>query len=639
MSERRRLAAIVFTDMVGYTTLSQRDEKLALSLLESQDSVLRSSFTEHNGRVVKGTGDGYLVEFGSALEAVESAIDAQQRLSEANVGKPPEAVLKIRIGIHVGDVVEKGTDIYGDAVNIASRTFPLADPGGICITEEVYSQVRNKLPIKMVKLGPQQLKHVQLPVNLYKVLLQEESKGEHRMAPKNRLAVLPLSNISPDPKDGYLADGMTEELITVLSRVQGLRVIARTSSDRYRGSEKRVSSIAEELEVGSVMEGSIRKAGEKIRVTVQLVDAGTEEHLWAETYDRDLTDIFSIQTEIAKDVADALKLTLLQSETKHMEKRSTSNMDAYMEYLKGRAAMPSRTREGLAEAVRRFQVAIGLDPSYAPAYAGLSDAYFLQGDYRYFPEEEAIAQASLFAAKALALDSDMAEAHASMGIILERKFEWADAEKEFKKAIELNPSYSTAHHWYSLFLAEVGRLEEAASEALLAEQQDPLSPIIVLNATGFLMFTGRPQEALDHLEKAKRLTQGNPLVESYEAEFAMVRKDYPEAVKKLEGLLLTHPEFHNLLGDLAYCYVQLGQREKAVRILEDATKISDEVTRMETMAGANFALGNYDEVFKALSELIERKMVSLITLRYLDTLEPLRKDPRWAEMWKKHNLP
>ncbi|QQG48394.1 MAG: hypothetical protein HY247_06525 [archaeon] len=639
--DQRRLAAIMFTDMADYTSLSQRDEKLALRLLESQDAVLKRAFGAHNGRVVKGTGDGYLVEFGSALEAMESAVDAQKGLSLQNAAGKPEAILRVRIGIHVGDVVEKGEDIFGDAVNIASRTFPMAEPGGVCITEEVYSQVRNKIPLKMEKLAPQQLKHVDFPVNLYKVVLREEAKpGESKMAPKNRLAVLPLTNISPDAKDSYLADGMTEELITVLSKVQGLRVIARTSSDRYRGSEKRISSIGDELEVGVVMEGSIRRAGEKIRVTVQLIDAQTEEHLWAETYDRELTDVFSIQSEIARDVADALKLQLLQAQEKQIEKRATSNLDAYMAYLKGRAAMPGRTKEGLAEAIVEFERAAKLDPTYAPAYAGLSDAVFLQADYKYVPLGDSVERATEYAKKALALDPDNSEAHASMGLLLVREYRFADAEREYKRAIELNPSYAPAHHWYGMDLAELGKLNEGLEEALLAERQDPLSLIIVMNACGMLFFSGRIEEARKLMDKARHLSPGNQLVAQYEADLDMARNDYAAAALKLEALSGIAHNRVGAISDLAYCYAQLGQRDKIVKLEESMRNVAlDEDDRLGIDSGIAYALGDMDKTFDLLSKAIDRKAVSWIPLRYLPQLEGIRKDPRWAEMLKKYNFP
>jgi class 3 adenylate cyclase len=267
----RRLAAIMFTDIVGYTALTQSNEALALELLKRHRELIRPALSRHGGREVKTMGDAFLVEFASALEAIECAMEMQKILHEYN--RVSNDKLKVRIGIHVGDVVHTENDEYGDAVNIASRIEPLAQGGEICISEHVYGQVRNKVSYPMVKLPGQNLKNVEFPIDVYKMVLPVDQARPDSIAPTSRIAVLPLTNISLDPKDGYFADGMTEELITALSQVQGLRVIARTSVENYRARDKRVSQIGKELEVGSVMEGSVRMAGDRLRITVQLIDA------------------------------------------------------------------------------------------------------------------------------------------------------------------------------------------------------------------------------------------------------------------------------------------------------------------------------------------------------------------------------
>ncbi|TMI41573.1 adenylate/guanylate cyclase domain-containing protein, partial [Candidatus Bathyarchaeota archaeon] len=275
----RRLAAIMFTDMVGYTALSQKDEGYSLQLLKEQRKLVRPFFPKHSGREVKTFGDAFLVEFASALEAVRCAFDIQQALHELNSGRPPESRLLLRIGVHLGDVIHSQNDVYGDDVNVASRIEPLAEPGGICITRQVYDHIKNKFEFPLSSLGKKELKNISEPTEVFRVILPWQK--EVAVSPGfdvHRLAVLPLANISPDPKDSYFADGMTEELITVLSQLEGLRVIARTSVDHYAGREKRVSQIAQELQVGSVMEGSVRMAKDRIRVTVQLINTTNEEH-------------------------------------------------------------------------------------------------------------------------------------------------------------------------------------------------------------------------------------------------------------------------------------------------------------------------------------------------------------------------
>src|SRR5712692_5091518 len=330
----------MFTDMVGYTVLSQKNEASALRLLEEHRKIVRPFFLKHNGLEVKTIGDAFLVEFASALEAVRCAFEIQQSLHELNSSRSTNEKLFLRIGVHLGDIIHGQSDVYGDAVNIASRIEPLADPGGVCITEQVYDQIKNKFEFPFSSVGKKELKNVSEPTEVFRAVLPwQRENGGRSSYDIHRLAVLPLSNISPNPKDSYFADGMTEELITVLSQLHGLRVIARTSSEHYTGKEKRVSQIAQELQVGSVMEGSVRMAGQSIRVTVQLINAANEEHIWSENYDRKLDDIFAIQTEIAKQVAQSLKLKLLQEEKERLNTRATENIPAYVNYLRGRGLL------------------------------------------------------------------------------------------------------------------------------------------------------------------------------------------------------------------------------------------------------------------------------------------------------------
>jgi adenylate cyclase len=347
LGEVRKLVAIVFTDLVGYTDLAQKDERLALQLLEKHNEFIRRTFKRHGGREVKTMGDAFLLEFGSALEATEFAIDAQRELRELNSGQPSERNIMVRIGIHAGDVVERGGDIFGDAVNVASRIYPLAEPGGVCLTEEVYLQVRNKVPYPMERLPEQSLKHVDYPVTVYRLPLSFRQGGPSGGAlPRNRLAVLPFTNISPDPKDEYFADGMTEELISTVSKVRELQVISRTSVSCYKGGGKSVGEIGRELNVGAILEGSVRKVANKVRVSAQLIDVQGDRHLWSETYDRELKDVFGIQREIAHRVANALEVQLLGADSQAIGKRGTKSTEAYTFYLKGRYFWNKRLSNG-----------------------------------------------------------------------------------------------------------------------------------------------------------------------------------------------------------------------------------------------------------------------------------------------------
>jgi adenylate cyclase len=346
--DERRLAAIMFTDIQGYTSLTQSNEALAMKMLESYRSLALPVVQSYGGREIKTMGDGSLIEFPSALEATECAIELQKALHEFNRTAVNKLIL--RIGIHVGDVIHRGGDIFGDAVNIASRIEPLAEGGGVCISGQAHYQVANKLARKAHKIEVEGLKNVSSATEVYRIEMPWEVESESSgPLDEHRLAVLPLDNISPDPNDEYFADGLTDELITSLSKVNGLEVIARTSVLRYKGGAKQVAVIGRELRVGSVLEGSVRKAGNRIRVTAQLISASNEAHVWAETYDRQLDDIFAVQSDIAGKVADALRLKL---STRVVSKsRRPSNLEAYTLYMRGKVAATKLSKESLIKAI------------------------------------------------------------------------------------------------------------------------------------------------------------------------------------------------------------------------------------------------------------------------------------------------
>ena len=375
----------MFTDTVGFSAAAQSDESAALRLLAEQAEVVRPVFQPFEGREIKSTGDGFLVEFESALRATQCAIEIQRRLHERN-SRPGTVPIKVRIGIHLGDVEQRGSDIFGDAVNIAARVEPEAEPGGVCVSQQVYDQVRAKLPNSFEKLPPRELKNLRFPVELYRVVLSwgpPVTTTPLEGAP--RIAVLPFVNFSPDPSDAYFADGLTEEMISGLSQLRAIRVLARTSVFSYKSTTKSVAQIGAELGVGSVLEGSVRKSGDRVRITAQLIDARSQEHLWSQTYDRKLDDIFAVQTEVARRVARALKIRLQRSESARLEGRHLPRPDSYLAYLKGRTLLRGQWGEQNFRAARaELERAIELDPSNAWAYSGLADVLqrLVIGQYR-----------------------------------------------------------------------------------------------------------------------------------------------------------------------------------------------------------------------------------------------------------------
>jgi len=490
----------MFTDMVGYTALGQTNESLSLALVDEQRKLIRSILNRHNGREVKTIGDALLVEFSSALDAVRCSYDIQRKTREFNISAPAEHTLHLRIGVHLGDVVESHGDISGDAVNVASRIEQLAEDGGVCLTRQVYDHVQNKIELPLTSLGPKSLKNVSSAIEVYKMVMPWDESGvlsstEHSAM---RIAILPFANISPDVADEYFADGMTDELIAVLSKIAGLRVVARTSAMRYKGEKATANRIGQELKVGSLVEGSVRKSKNRVRITVQLVDTKSEEDLWTETYDRDLQDIFSVQSDIAQQVAKALQLRLGVRESSAIRQHQTQNPEAYSLYLKGRNRWNSRSENEINRATKYFEEAIGRDPQYALAYAGLADCYSILGYYGFRRAAVVYPRAKELAEKALLLDETVAEPHASLGqALMQYYFDWKRSGSELDRALELNPSYATAHFWRATHYMELGQIDNSLTQVRKAVELDPLSMIILTDAARDLYLARRYDESID----------------------------------------------------------------------------------------------------------------------------------------------
>lgn len=564
----------MFTDTVGFTALAQENEEKAMRMLEEQRGIVRPILARYNGREVKTIGDAFLVEFVSALEAVRCAGDIQSAMREANSRRAEADRMRIRIGIHLGDVIHTGDDVAGDAVNLASRIEPLAPPGGICVTGQVRDSVVNKADFKFDSLGRPRLKNVSIPVEVYQISGYGEKAAGAAPRPEGghagRIAVLPLRNISADNKEEYFADGLTEELISSVSRTQGLKVIARTSVMKYKGTEKPISEIGRELGVGNVLEGSVRKAGGTVRITVQLVETSTEESRWSQQYDREVSDIFAIQSDIAQRVAGELRLQVLGEAAS----RPTSNAEAYTDYLRGRQGWNKRTEEGLKQAIGFFEKALKADRNYAKAYSGLADSYSTLALLELAPPNEVFPRAKEAVGRALSLDPQLAEAHTSLGLIrFQYDWDWNGAEEEFRDAIRINPSYAPAHHFYADFLKAMGRFEEALSEIGKAQELDPLN-LAINTGVGHVLYLSR----------------------QYDRAIAQYRK----AVDLDPSFMLTHVWFGRP-------YLEKGMFSEAISELETAVKLSGEGTLALAMLGHGLAsAGRRDQALEVLNKLVER---------------------------------
>jgi adenylate cyclase len=639
----RRLAAIVFTDIAGYTSLAQSDEAGALRLLQEQERLIRPLLETHRGRKVKSIGDGLLIEFRNALDAVECAVDLQQQLHERNA-REGERPLRLRVGIHLGDVQRRGTDIFGDAVNIASRVEPLADPGGVCLSAQVYDQVHNKVPYQLRKLGPKSLKGVQEPMEIYQVVLPWVGREPTPGAPQlPRLAVLPLANISPDPKDEYFADGLTEELISALSKIRDLRVIARTSVSQFKSTTKTVSQIGAELGATSVLEGSVRKAGNRLRIALQLIDAGTQDHIWASTYDRELDDVFAIQTEIAEKTASALRLELLAPERESIRKEPTANLAAYDLYLKGIYAA-RRLWAGETESIKFFEEAIRNDPGFSQAYAQLADVFIgLAGNT--LAHDEAFPRARELVAKALELDPNSSEAHMARGnLALQYDHDYGLAEAEFKRAISLKPSNAKAHFWYVILLRALTKYDNAMKESRTAAELDPLwgPPRFQLREVQCL--TGDFAAAIASAEAERDREPENPdchndlgLIYAEAGRMADARREAELSAGCVsKGILnMEWTEWR-----LAVLWAQVGKPEEARRLLRELEETSRTKHVSPTwIAGVCASLGEKEKAFEWL-EANNGEGASGLWIHYENTaFDSIRDDPRFRTMLEKLNLP
>jgi len=572
--DERRLSALMLTDIVGYTAKVQANEQLALELLEEHNHLLTAILTRNNGQLVKNTGDGFLVVFQSALNAARCAVDIQTALHERNLTSPEARRVQIRVGLHVGDVVHRNGDIFGDGVNITSRIEALAPPGGIVLTNAIRDQVWNKIEAPLISLGFHDLKNLRQSIEVLRIVLPWEDTAVSRAIPsrspritpnRSRVAVLPLTCIGADPENTYFTDGMTEELIYALSKVQGMHVISQTSVMTYKTQPRTIAQIGRELHVGSILEGSVRRAAERFRIHVQLIDVATETHLWSDRFDRNVQDVFAVQSEIAECVAHTLKLQLVPQK----KDPSTCTAPACTAYMKGRHYWNKRTKAGLVQALELFQKAARMDPSFALAFAGMSDTYAILADRDYMKPEEAYEKARRAAEKALALDPQLAEAHAALGLVtqyLDRDLE--AAESRYQHAIQLNPSYASAHQWYSLLLDEMGRMGESLAESQLAVETSPRSPVILAARGDLLRKAGRVEEAEAQYEQALEIDSGFLGVRARLAQLKLVDFEWSAALAQAEQAAEDDPKDLKAVAVAALALTALGHEARADRWID-----------------------------------------------------------------------
>ena len=677
-SERhRKLSAIMFTDMVGYSALTQKNESLAIELLETHRQLLRPLFPKHGGKEIEAIGDAFFVEFNSALEAVSCAVEIQKMLHERNSKIDPEKQIILRIGLHVGDVVHIGKHVHGDGVNIAARLEPLSTPGGVCLSEDVVRQIKNKIELPVRNLGTQELKNIESPIEIYCIEFPWEKKQTKKpKAPpgrilvkrnvisfilivfaviailfisknfqlssiaefNNRIAVLPLVNISQNSEDDYFTDGMTEELISQLAKISGLSVIARTSVMKYKNTEMNINEIGKELDVGTVLEGSVRKAFDRTRVTVQLIDVDTQEHLWSDDYDRELKDIFDLQSDIALRIANELKVQLLSTEKQQIKKRNTENAEAYRLYLLGKQQLNQITGESIQKGLSYFQDAIELDPEFALAHVGVADCYTLIGGAGYgsFPREEAIDLAKDAINTALQLDETLAEAYNSLAYLEFRlDWNWKEAENNFKKAIELKPGYASAYEKYALYVALLGRYDEALPLMYRAYELDPLSASVSTGIGRIYHFSHQFDKAIEQYNKTLEM---NP--DYVGAVYALGlsyshSKRYDQAISVLSKALELSNGRLIILTTLGYTYAKSGMIEEALTIRDDLILQQKEKHISPFYFGViDASLGNKDAAIDSLYSAYNEHFGILVYIKASPFFDNLKSNTRFIELMR-----
>ena len=698
-TEQRKLAAIMFTDMVGYSALAQRDDKLALELLEEHRRLLREIFPRFNGTEIKTIGDAFLIEFNSALEAAQCAIEIQRTLAKRNHDVTAERRIELKIGIHIGDVVHRGGDVYGDGVNIASRIEQLAGAGGICVSMDVERQVRNALEARFEKLAPTELKNISVAMDLFRIVLPWEQKSDVRdqksevrkssiisksrksaligalvllliigigwwwttlprknpaspptNAPITSLAVLPFKNYSGEPNQEYFADGMTDLLTTELSGIGALTVKSHQSALKFKGSTKSTPEIGQELHADAIVEGSVLRDGNQVTVNVQLIEAPTDRHLWAKKFEGDVTNIFKMRNEVVEAIAREIKTTISPEQSSRLSSARAVNPAALQEYLVGRQSWNRQTEKGFADALEHFNRAKEIDPGFALAWAGVADLYWASSDAQIAPTE-ARAKAKAAAKRALELDNSLAEAHTALAAtIYSVEFQWAEAEREFQRAIQLKPNYALAHWQYGWLLVFVGRTEDALREMQRAVELDPLSPVMTtdLNVPHQMRaWKSSGMEAKREYDKA--IAQCRKALELDPSFFLphfvlgtiemRAAETYSKAIEefRLAQTMETQPVLTAYLG---CTYAKNGQRDKAMETLEELNQLGRR--RFVTpfcQALVYLGLGENSRAIDWLEKAYEGRSVWVAWLKVEPMYDPLRSDPRFQALYKKMNFP
>lgn len=645
MPSSRQLAAIMFTDIVGYTALMGEDEERAFELLRKNRELQKPLVEQYHGKWIKEIGDGVLASFPAATDAVSCACSIL-------TGSREVKGLQLRIGIHLGEVVFENGDVYGDGVNIASRLQALAPINRIWISEAVHKNITNKKDISSHFIKTEILKNVKEPFSVYEVggpVAQTtyggftNNKEASKTHPQKSIAVLPFVNMSNDPEQEYFSDGLAEEILNSLANIQSLKVAGRTSSFQYKGKNIDLREIGQKLNVGAVLEGSVRKQSNKLRITAQLINVEDGYHLWSERYDRELDDIFAIQDEITLAITEKLKITLLDDDRGKLVKNYTQNAEAYELYLKGRFCL-NRRGTSILTSMQLFQKAMELDPGFALPYVGFADANVLLANYGMASPKTVLPRAKEAAEKALALNPALCEPYCSLAFYFTcLEWNWKAAKQNFLTSIELNPYYADAHYKYAWnYLCWVeGRFDEAQKHGEMAIKLDPLSSVCYGIYSLVLHTSGQYTEALAVNKMGLELDPYSFICHMNNGNIYMAMQQYEEAIASFKSAMAISNRHPFAVNGLIWTYCILGKREEAQALMDELRQRSAKEYIASTFTGISAAyLGNIDEALQYLEKAYHDRDPIILTLKYESWVPAtLKENPRFKQLLTRIGFP
>jgi adenylate cyclase len=646
MFQNRQLAAIMFTDIVGYTGMMQEDESMAIKWRQKLKKKLEEVVAAHEGRILEFLGDGAMVSFISTTEGVRAAVALQLCMQS-------EPVVPLRIGIHTGDVIFEENKIYGDGVNIASRLESFALPGSIFISGKAYDDIKNQKDIQSISLGKFALKNVKEQVEIFAISnpgikIPEvdtlEGKGEkvaEKKSIEKSIAVLPFVNMSNDPEQEYFSDGITEEIVNLLTHIKDLRVAGRTSSFHFKGRDIDIRFVGQKLNVRTLLEGSIRKQNLRLRITAQLINAEDGIQLWSERYDRELHDIFAIQDEIALAITEELKITLLEKDRVIINEKRTTNKEAYDLHLKGRFYLNKRAG-GIKKALEYFQEALELDPEFSLAYSGMAEAYSMLSFYGVKLPKEVMPMARQNAEKAIQSDPFNAEALTTLAFIsVYYDWNWTEARKRFHRVFEINSRYAPAHFWYSYFLSYVeGRFDEGIEEAKKSELLEPLVSLSHQALSVAYINAGKFEEALRAAKMAIELDANSfPGFRALGVSLAGLKR-YEEATEALLTCAQISARHPWPLVELAWVYSLRGMNAEIPGIYDELmVRSKTEFISGLVLCAASYFSKKYDEATEFMELAFAQRESILPFIRSFPSCSFLKNDPRFQHFIKRMNFP